>query len=75
MPDTGFLLLSLLSLLVGAALFLYPRALSQGNSFLNRTLVAMDDMLIRHRYVMGLLAFLASYAFFRLALMLPAFRH
>jgi len=74
MPDSGFLFLSFVSLWVGAALFLAPKALAKLSSTLNRTLTVLDDRLIRNRYVVGLLAFAASYAFFKIAMTLPALR-
>ena len=74
MPDTGFLFLSLASLLVGVMLFLYPKGFSKFSKTLNRTLTVVDDRLMRRRYLVGLLAFIGSYAFFRLALLLPALR-
>ena len=72
MPDPNFLVLSLLSIAVGVVLFLSPQALVKASHLLNRTLVALDEQLIRHRYMMGVLAFAASYAFFKIALMLSA---
>jgi len=39
---------------------------------LNVSLVTLDRWLIRHRYIMGIAAFGASYAFFSLALQLPS---
>ena len=74
MPNMGFICLSLASLLVGALLFLYPRALLRLSTQLNRTLSVLDDQLIRRRYIVGLLAFAASYAFFQIALLLPALK-
>ena len=74
MPDSGFLVLSLLSIVVGVMLFLAPQAIVKFGGLLNRSLAVLDDQLIRHRYVMGGLAFVASYAFFKIALMLPALR-
>ena len=72
MPDSGFLSLSVLSLVVGVLLYLYPKAILDIGKHLNRTLTILDDQMVRQRYVVGLLAFIASYAFFKLALMLPA---
>lgn len=74
MPDSGFLALSLLSVVVGVMLFLAPKAIMKFSGLLNRTMTVLDDQLIHHRYVMGVLAFVASYAFFKIALMLPALR-
>ena len=74
MPDTGFLFLSLASLLVGVMLFLYPKGFSRFGKTLNRTLTVVDDRLMRRRYLVGLMAFIGSYAFFRLSLLLPALR-
>ena len=74
MPDSGCLFLSIASLLVGVLLFLNPRALAGLSAWLNRTMTILDKSIIRHRYVVGLLAFGASYAFFKLALLLPSLR-
>ena len=74
MPDTGFLFLSLASVMLGAALVLFPQAVTKLSSALNRTLAAVDESFIRYRYVVALAAFAASYAFFQLALLLPSLR-
>ncbi|OGX38742.1 MAG: hypothetical protein A3C53_02670 [Omnitrophica WOR_2 bacterium RIFCSPHIGHO2_02_FULL_68_15] len=78
MPDTGLLLLSLVCLVAGIAFVLFPHpllAISQSlNRTLNRTLVTLDERLIRHRYLSGLLLFVVSYLCFRLALLVPALR-
>ena len=74
MPDSGFLFMSFVSLLVGVALFLSPNVLVRLGHLLNRTLAAMDEHLIRYRYFVALLAFAASYAFFQIALLLPTLR-
>jgi len=71
MPDSGLLFISLLGAVIGGLLFLSPHTLLDWSGRLNKTLVVLDEWLIRHRYVMGLFAFAASYAFFRLALLLP----
>ncbi len=75
MPDSGLMVLSFVSLLVGTALYLYPKALLKFGSALNRTIGALDDQLVRHRYTVGLLAFIASYAFFKLAILMPTIGH
>jgi len=72
MPDTGMLLLSVLAACVGALLFLFPHGLQQLSGLLNRTIAACDESLMRYRHVIGVLAFVASYAFFQMALMLGA---
>ncbi len=74
MPDTGFLVLSLGAVVLGTLLFLYPNALLKVSNLLNRTMVMLDKELMRYRYVVGLLAFAASYAFFKIALTLPLLR-
>ena len=53
---------------------LYPKLLVKVNSQLNKRLRDLDRDLIRNRYGVGLLAFVASYAFFKLALLLPQLR-
>ncbi|MBI2104715.1 MAG: hypothetical protein HYT90_03915 [Candidatus Omnitrophica bacterium] len=74
MPDIGCLFLSLVCLIVGASFILFPHALLGASRALNRTLTVLDDRLIRHRYVMGLLLFAVSYALFRLSLLIPLSR-
>ncbi len=74
MPDSGCIGLSLGSVVLGTLLFLYPGALGRVSSLLNRTLVSLDERLLRYRYFFGLLAFGASYAFFKLAVLLPSLR-
>ena len=72
MPDTGFLFLSLMSVLVGAMLFLAPSVMLKMSHRLNQTLMVLDQSMLRHRYVVGALAFVAAYAFFKIALLLPS---
>lgn len=72
MPDSGFLFLSVMSVCVGAMLFLAPDGILKTSQWLNKTVALVDQKLLRHRYVAGLLAFGASYAFFKLALLLPS---
>ena len=74
MPDTGFLFLSLVSVVLGSALVLFPKGVVKLSSALNRTLAAVDERFIRYRYAVALLAFAASYAFFQIALLLPSLR-
>ena len=71
MPDTGLLFLSLVNLIMGVSLILYPHAISTLSKVLNRTLAVWDHQLMRHRHILGVLACLASYAFFQLALLVP----
>ena len=72
MPDTGMIFLSLMCIVVGALLFLSPNALVKLNEVLNRAVNVIDTGLLRYRYLVGVLAFVASYAFFKLALLLPS---
>ena len=75
MPDTGFLFLSLASLVIGAAMILFPDAVLGASEFLNRTMQVLDKPLMRHRHLVGFVTFAASYAFFKIALWLPALRY
>ena len=74
MPDTGFLFLSIASLVLATFLVLVPKAVAKLSNVLNRTLAAVDEPLMRYRYFVAVLAFAASYAFFQIALTLPALR-
>ena len=75
MPGTGFLFLSLASVVVGTLLFLYPSGIHRFSGLLNRTMATLDESLIRNRYVLGVLTFVAGYAFFKLALLIPLLRN
>ena len=74
MPDSGLLFMSLLCLAAGAGFMLFPHPLLTISQTLNRTLVSLDERLIRHRYLCGALLFVGSYLCFRLALMVPGMR-
>jgi len=67
------LILSLLGVVMGAMFFLFPNGLLRLSQALDRALVAMpDERLLRYRYVVGLLCFVAGYELFKLALLIPA---
>ena len=72
MPDTGLLVLSMLSVGVGVLLVLSPNTLLLLSRTLNRTITTLDEALIRSRYLWALLLVLAGYGLFQLALMLPS---
>lgn len=74
MPDSGLLFLCVMSLVTGSLLFLHPNALHKLSGSLNKTLFVLDERLIRHRFVSGLLVFAAAYAFFKLAMLAVAWR-
>jgi len=71
MSDSGMLFLSLTSIVVGGALFLSPKFLLALSSRLNISRGTVDQWVVRYRYIAGVLAFVAGYGFFRLALLLP----
>ncbi len=72
MADSRLLLVSLLCVIIGGTLFLFPKGLAGLNQRLNTSLVLLDQWLIRYRYIIGVLAFVAGYGLFRLALLSPA---
>ena len=72
MPDSGMLFLSLLSMGVGAILVLAPNTLLTLGAWFNQRLLTLDEWLIRRRHIMSLVAFAGCYAFFKLAVLLPA---
>jgi hypothetical protein len=71
MPDSGLLFLSLICLVGAVGFVLFPHPLLAISQALNRTLVSLDDKLIRYRYVCGALLFVVSYLCFQLALLIP----
>ena len=74
MPDSGLLVLSLVCLGVGVGFVMFPHPLLTLSQALNRTLITLDERLIRHRYICGTLLFVVSYLCFRLALLVPGLR-
>jgi len=74
MPDTGCLLLSGFSVAVGVMLFMFPTQIIKLGSLLNRTLVILDQPLLRYRYLLGVGLFVLAYGLFRLSLWLPTMR-
>ena len=74
MPDTGLLFFSVLCLVMGGAMILSPHALAKLNAALNQTFCLLDQRLMRFRHVIGAGLFIASYLFFKLALLLPGLR-
>ena len=71
MADATCLFLSLMCLLAAIMLMLFPVSVKQASRALDRTLAVVDDQLVKHRYVFGLVLFLVSYSLFRLALLIP----
>ena len=71
MPDTGLLLVSVLCLIIGGTLILVPKVLTELSQRMNAPHATADQWIVRYRYVTGLLAFVAGYGFFRLALLPP----
>ena len=74
MPDTGCLFLSGLSVALGIMLFMFPAQIVKVGDLLNRTLIVLDQPLLRYRYLMGLGLFVLAYGLVRLSLLLPAMR-
>ena len=73
MPNPLCLSLSLLGIVVGTMVLLFPHALLRLSKAMNRALVAApDERLLRVRYLVGWLCFIASYGVFQLALLIPA---
>ena len=68
MPDSGLLLLSGVSLIAGVGFFLFPNPLLKLSLSMNKTLAVLDQLLMRHRYLVGVVLFGTSYLLFNLAL-------
>ena len=74
MSVSGLFVISLLCLVAGVGFILFPHPLLAISQAMNRTLVSLDERLIRHRYLCGVLLFVVSYLCFRLALLMPVMR-
>jgi hypothetical protein len=73
MPNVAILCVSVVCLIAGVSVVLFPRQLLGVSRALSRPLVTLDESLIRHRYAFGALLFVASYLCFSLAMMSAAF--
>ena len=71
MPDTGCLLLSLGALVLGTMFVLFARPLSKLSEALNRTIMTLDESLMRYRYLIALALFVVSYGLFNLSFVVP----
>ena len=71
MPDTGFLLLSAIAVTTAVLFVLFPNPLLKLSAGLNRTLTVLDGQLMRHRYLVAVLLFAASYLLFKAAFLVP----
>ncbi len=60
--------ISTISLVAGVLMFLEPRLIVKLNDALTRNLAALDQPMMRFRYLVGLLLMVSGYLFFRLAL-------
>ena len=74
MPEASCLLLSLLCLVVAVILVLFPHGLLDLSRTLNRTLMVLDDQLVKHRYLLSVLLVAVSYGLFRLSLLISLSR-
>ncbi|GEM_PF-6307174 len=71
MLQPGWLVLALVALVGGMAVILLPKQVTQLNNQLSRALGSVDDLVLRHRHVMGALLLLVAYLCFRLAMLVP----
>ena len=71
MPDAACLFLSVCLVVAGLTLLLFPQVMLHVSRSLNRTLMVLDDQLVRHHRLVGVLLFIVGYGVFQLALLLP----
>ena len=74
MPDSGCLFLSLVCFVAAIMLVLFPRSIAGASRALDKSITALDELLMRHRYLFSLVLFAVSYSLFRLALLIPNLR-
>ena len=65
-----WLVLTLVTLISGVLIILAPQAVVGINRALNRAMISMDEIVIRHRHVIGAMLLVVAYLCFRLALLL-----
>lgn len=70
MLDPMWVTLSALTGLVGVLIILAPKFVVTVNDRLSKTIVSMDDLVLRHRHVMGALLLIVAYLCFWIALLL-----
>ena len=74
MPDSFALAGSIMCLVAGVLMVLWPHSLLHLSRRLNQSIAALDEPMVRHRRLVALLLFAASYSMFRVALWLPMAR-
>ena len=60
MPDTGLLFLSVACLMAASGFVLFPDPLRRASEVLNRTLVMLDHVMMRYRYLIAVALFVTS---------------
>ena len=68
MLDQRFLVVSGMCLAAGVLLVLFPQAVAQLNSAMDRTVRSVDGFVMRYRHMIGALLLVAAFLFFRMAL-------
>lgn len=71
MVDQRWMVLALLLVVAGSMAILAPKLLVAMNERVTKMLVSFDAPLLRFRYVVGVVFFVAGYLCFRLALLMP----
>ena len=64
--------LSMVALAGGVLIILAPKFMVGTNKRLSKVMVSMDDLIMRHRHVVGVLLLVVSYLCFRLAVLLAS---
>ena len=70
MLDPMWVTLSALTGLAGVLIILAPKFVVTVNDRLSKTIVSMDDLVLRYRHVMGALLLIVAYLCFWIALLL-----
>lgn len=71
MLDPTWSALALFALAGGVLVILTPRLIVDVSNRLNRMVGSMDDLIMKHRHVVGAALLVVAYLCFRLALLVP----
>ena len=71
MLDNRLMGLSVVCIVLGVLLILYPKVFVSMSRLLDRSISVIDGLVMRYRYVVGIALAISGYALFQVALLIP----
>lgn len=70
MPEHRLIACSMIAVVLAVMFIMFPGILLHASRTMNRTMVSLDESLMRYRYLLGVLCAVMAYGLFRMALLL-----